>query len=116
MRLKENRDRFRHNLLVRWVAGYDTGIISGVLLPIRGGFSLDPFLQGLVVSSLVLGAMAVALASGGLADAFASVEPRATRGFSGDRAQQFLAKFVRLVYQTGLRAFGRRRVTGSLVT
>jgi hypothetical protein len=33
--------------------GYDTGIISGALLYIREDFSLNPFLQGLVVSSLL---------------------------------------------------------------
>jgi MFS family permease len=38
--------------------GCDTGIISGALLYIREDFSLNPFLQGLVVSSLLVGALA----------------------------------------------------------
>lgn len=50
--------------------GYDTGIISGALLFIRDDFALNSFLQGLVVSSLLIGAMVGALACGRLADVY----------------------------------------------
>jgi MFS family permease len=38
--------------------GYDTGVISGAMLFIQDDFQLTPFLQGFVVSSLLVGAMA----------------------------------------------------------
>jgi sugar porter (SP) family MFS transporter len=50
--------------------GYDTGVISGALLFIRGDFHLSPFLQGFVVSSLLIGAMVGALGCGPLTDRF----------------------------------------------
>ena len=46
--------------------GYDTGVIAGALLFIRQEFALSPFQQGLVVSSLMFGALLGALASGSL--------------------------------------------------
>lgn len=48
--------------------GFDTGIISGALLFISEDFGLSSFEQGTVVSVLLLGAMAGALCSGGIAD------------------------------------------------
>lgn len=50
--------------------GYDTGVISGALLLLREDFGLDPFLEGLVVSSLLVGAMVGAIACGSLCDRF----------------------------------------------
>ena len=50
--------------------GYDTGVISGALLFIREDFQLSPFLQGFVVSSLLVGAMVGALGCGPLTDRF----------------------------------------------
>ena len=50
--------------------GYDTGVISGALLFIREEFQLSPFLQGFVVSSLLVGAMIGAVGCGPLTDRF----------------------------------------------
>src|SRR4051794_41431919 len=48
--------------------GYDTGVISGAVLFIKQDFHTSPFLQGAVVSSLLLGAMVGAATAGRLAD------------------------------------------------
>lgn len=48
--------------------GYDIGIISGALLFIRDAFPLTPFLEGLVVSSILIGAVIGAGTSGNLSD------------------------------------------------
>ena len=48
--------------------GYDTGVISGALLFIQEDFQLTPFLQGFVVSSLLVGAMVGAIGCGPLTD------------------------------------------------
>lgn len=46
--------------------GYDTGVISGALLFIREDFApLSPFVEGLIVSFLLVGAMVGALSGGG---------------------------------------------------
>jgi sugar porter (SP) family MFS transporter len=49
--------------------GFDTGIISGALLFLRADLGLDAFQQSSVVSVLLLGAVAGALASGRISDA-----------------------------------------------
>src|SRR5215204_861435 len=48
--------------------GYDTGIISGALLFITKDFQLNAFLEGFIVSSLLLGAVVGAGLSGALSD------------------------------------------------
>src|SRR5215212_1276687 len=49
--------------------GYDTGVIAGALLYINKDLELTPTLQGVVVSSLLVGAMVGAIVAGPLADA-----------------------------------------------
>src|SRR5215203_2538117 len=48
--------------------GYDTGVISGAILFINEEFGLTPFLEGLVVASLLLGAAVGAASAGPLSD------------------------------------------------
>src|SRR5215212_8475411 len=49
--------------------GYDTGVISGALLFIKQDFApLSPFLQGIIVSTLLVGAVVGALSGGPLSD------------------------------------------------
>ena len=48
--------------------GYDTGVISGALLFIRQDFVLTSFLEGIIVSFLLVGAMVGALSGGPLSD------------------------------------------------
>jgi major inositol transporter-like SP family MFS transporter len=55
--------------------GYDTGVISGALpfmtlSPGQGGLGLNPFTEGLVAASLILGAAAGSLFAGHLADKY----------------------------------------------
>lgn len=49
--------------------GYDTGVIAGAILYINKDLGLSPFMSGLVVSSLLVGAMIGAGAGGSIADA-----------------------------------------------
>ena len=48
--------------------GYDTGVISGALLFIRQDFPLTPFLEGIIVSTLLVGAVVGAFSGGPLSD------------------------------------------------
>ncbi|MGI9048575.1 MAG: sugar porter family MFS transporter [Rubrobacteraceae bacterium] len=50
--------------------GYDTGVISGALLFIRKDFALTDFMQGIIVSILLIGAVAGALIGGPTSDRF----------------------------------------------
>ncbi|MEK8144758.1 MFS transporter [Streptomyces sp. M10(2022)] len=45
--------------------GYDTGVVSGALLYIKGDFHLNSFEQGSIVSVLLIGAMLGAVGRGG---------------------------------------------------
>jgi sugar porter (SP) family MFS transporter len=49
--------------------GYDTGVIAGAILYINEDFNLSPFMTGLVVSSLLVGAMIGAGSGGSMSDA-----------------------------------------------
>ncbi|MFG3258864.1 sugar porter family MFS transporter [Streptomyces sp. NPDC048172] len=48
--------------------GYDTGVISGALLSIESDFGLSSFSSGVVVSSILVGAMIGAAGAGNLSD------------------------------------------------
>src|SRR3712207_3299223 len=51
--------------------GYDTGVILGALLFIRQDFApLSPFMEGIIVSTLLVGAVAGAISGGPLSDRF----------------------------------------------
>ena len=51
--------------------GYDTGVISGALLFIRQDFApLSPFMEGIIVSTLLVGAVLGAISGGPLSDRF----------------------------------------------
>lgn len=50
--------------------GYDTGVISGALLFIKRDLGLDPVLEGLVVSSVMFGAILGSVVTGPLSDKF----------------------------------------------
>lgn len=52
--------------------GYDTGIISGALVFIRQSYPITTFMQEIVVSSVIFGALIGSLLSGRLADLFGS--------------------------------------------
>lgn len=50
--------------------GYDTGVISGALLTIESDFHLSSFSSGVVVSSILVGAMIGAAVAGNLSDRY----------------------------------------------
>ncbi|EBS7633957.1 sugar porter family MFS transporter [Salmonella enterica] len=52
------------------IFGYDTGIIGGAILFIGKEFQINDFMQGVIVSMSLLGAMIGALAAGPLADKY----------------------------------------------
>jgi len=49
--------------------GYDTGVISGAILFVKAQFQLNSYLEGIVVSSVLIGALLGAASGGYLADA-----------------------------------------------
>ncbi|MDP7975486.1 MAG: sugar porter family MFS transporter [Thermoprotei archaeon] len=49
--------------------GYDTGVISGAILFVKAQFQLNSYLEGVVVSSVLIGALLGAASGGYLADA-----------------------------------------------
>ncbi|MFC4912697.1 sugar porter family MFS transporter [Actinomadura gamaensis] len=51
-----------------WLFGYDTGVVSGAMLFIRRDFHLNSFMQGAVVSVLLLSAAVTAPLAGRVAD------------------------------------------------
>ena len=50
------------------LSGYDTGVISGALLFINDSWNLSDSMQGIVVSSVLIGAVIGAATNGVLAD------------------------------------------------
>ncbi|BBP92738.1 hypothetical protein BsIDN1_63560 [Bacillus safensis] len=50
--------------------GYDTGVISGAILFMKEDLGLNAFTEGLVVSSILIGAMLGSSLSGKLTDQF----------------------------------------------
>lgn len=50
--------------------GYDTGVISGALLFLKGSFGLSPVMEGYVTSAVLAGATVAAMFGGWLADRF----------------------------------------------
>ena len=52
------------------LSGFDTGVISGALLYINNDWHMDEFMQGFLVSSVLIGAAAGAVINGRLADIF----------------------------------------------
>ena len=68
--------------------GYDTGVIAGAILFINEDLGLSPFTSGLVVSSLLVGAMIGAAFAGPIADARPGLPLR--RGPAGPRVGEVL--------------------------
>ncbi|MEJ2678073.1 MAG: MFS transporter, partial [Gemmatimonadota bacterium] len=66
--MKNTRWTYVFGALGGMLFGYDTGIIAGAILFIRQDLNLTPLAEGLVVSSLLLGALAGAAVSGYLSD------------------------------------------------
>lgn len=52
------------------LSGFDTGVISGALLYINNDWHMDEFMQGILVSSVLVGAAIGAILNGRLADIF----------------------------------------------
>ncbi|MDT1899475.1 sugar porter family MFS transporter, partial [Acinetobacter baumannii] len=52
------------------IFGYDTGIIGGAIVFIGKEFQINDYMQGVIVSMSLLGAMIGALAAGPLADKY----------------------------------------------
>jgi sugar porter (SP) family MFS transporter len=50
--------------------GFDTGVISGAILFIKNDFTLTPFMNGLIVSAVLLGALMGSAVSGRFADRY----------------------------------------------
>ena len=52
------------------LSGFDTGVISGALLYINNDWHMNEFMQGFLVSSVLIGAAIGAILNGRLADLF----------------------------------------------
>ena len=52
------------------LSGYDTGVISGALLFINESWDLTDYMQGILVSAVLIGAVIGAAINGVLADIF----------------------------------------------
>ncbi len=91
--LEASRRRARRNVVLTaaiaglggLLFGYDTGVIAGALLFIKGDFDLGSFAQGLVVAAVPIGAVAGAAFAGPAADRY------------GRRLMILLAAFVFIV-------------------
>ncbi|MGI8578797.1 MAG: MFS transporter [Nocardioidaceae bacterium] len=85
--------------------GYDTGVISGALLYIKGDLHANTFEQQAIVSALLLGAMAGAVLSGYLADAISRKWTKALSGtvFVGITSVVFTIVAVLLLDRVGRR-------------
>jgi sugar porter (SP) family MFS transporter len=91
--LEASRRRARRNVVLTaaiaglggLLFGYDTGVIAGALLFIKGDFDLGSFAQGLVVAAVPIGAVAGAAIAGPAADRY------------GRRLMILLAAFVFIV-------------------
>jgi sugar porter (SP) family MFS transporter len=76
--LEASRRRARRNVVLTaaiaglggLLFGYDTGVIAGALLFIKGDFDLGSFAQGLVVAAVPIGAVAGAAIAGPAADTY----------------------------------------------
>lgn len=76
--LEASRRRARRNVVLTaaiaglggLLFGYDTGVIAGALLFIKGDFDLGSFAQGLVVAAVPIGAVAGAAIAGPAADRY----------------------------------------------
>jgi sugar porter (SP) family MFS transporter len=76
--LEASRRRARRNVVLTaaiaglggLLFGYDTGVIAGALLFIKGDFDLGSFAQGLVVAAVPIGAVAGAAIAGPAADSY----------------------------------------------
>ncbi|MET0304729.1 MAG: sugar porter family MFS transporter [Solirubrobacterales bacterium] len=76
--LEASRRRARRNVVLTaaiaglggLLFGYDTGVIAGALLFIKGDFGLSSFAQGLVVAAVPIGAVAGAAFAGPAADRY----------------------------------------------
>ena len=68
--------------------GYDTGVISGALLFIKQDFTpLSPLMQGIIVSTLLVGVVVGALSRGPLTDRFGKTLEEIEAGFRGVRVE-----------------------------
>lgn len=61
--------------------GYDTGVISGAILFMKEDLGLNAFTEGLVVSSILIGAMLGSSLSGKLTDQFGRKKPSSPQLF-----------------------------------
>ena len=68
--------------------GYDTGVISGALLFIKQDFTpLLPLVQGIIVSTLLVGVVVGALSRGSLTDRFGKTLEEIEASFRGVRVE-----------------------------